>query len=81
VNAAWRPAAGELDAATAHTASVIANPDANPADIQRAAELEEMAYSQIEPGPCDRLSDPPVTKSQIDWSPELAAEAEPQAAI
>jgi hypothetical protein len=72
---AWLPASADLDAATARTAAAIADPSACPADVERAAELEEALYSQIEPGPCDRPADPPPIESRIDWSPEIDAEA------
>jgi hypothetical protein len=74
VSGAWLPATADLDAATARTAATIDDPDASLADVEFAAELEEAAYSQIEPGPCDRLADPPVAESQIDWTPEVEAE-------
>ena len=38
---AWLPARADLDAATARTAAAIADPSASPADVERAAELEE----------------------------------------
>lgn len=72
---AWLPAKADLDAATARTAAALTDPSASPADVERAAELEEALYSQIEPGPCDRLADPPPIESRIDWSPEIDAEA------
>jgi hypothetical protein len=70
---AWRPTQAELLEASARTAAVMAS--APPADREYAAELEEKLYAQIEPGPCDRLADPPPLKSRIDWSPEIEAEA------
>jgi hypothetical protein len=38
---AWLPTRADLDAATARTAAAIADPSASPADVERAAELEE----------------------------------------
>jgi hypothetical protein len=37
----WLPTRADLDAATARTAAAIADPSASPADVERAAELEE----------------------------------------
>jgi hypothetical protein len=51
------PGRAELDAATAATAAALADPSASAADIYRAAEAEEAAFSQVEPGPCDRLTE------------------------
>jgi len=73
--AAWLSSQADLRAATAATAAAIADPDASLADVERAAELEEALYAEIEPGPCDRPADPPPIESQVDWSPELDAEA------
>jgi hypothetical protein len=75
VSGAWLPTPADLDAATARTAAVIDDPTVSLADVEFAAELEEAAYGQIEPGPCDRLADPPVAESAIDWTPELDAES------
>jgi hypothetical protein len=75
VSARWQPTQADLLAATARTATVIADPSASHADIQRAAALEARIYARIEPGPCDRLADPPPIESRIDWSPEIDAEA------
>jgi hypothetical protein len=36
----WLPTKADLDRATERTASVIADPHASPADVQRAAQLE-----------------------------------------
>jgi len=41
---AWLPTRAELDAATARTAAVIADPSASLADVERAAELEEAVH-------------------------------------
>jgi hypothetical protein len=71
----WAPGRADLEAATARTAAAIADPAMSPADRQRAAELEEALYSEIEPGPCDRLTDPSPRESRIDWTPELELEA------
>ena len=75
MSGAWLPTTADLDAATARTAAAIDDPDVSLADVEFAAELEEAAYGQIEPGPCDRLADPPVAESAIDWTPELDAES------
>ena len=80
MSGAWLPTTADLDAATARTAAAIDDPDVSLADVEFAAELEEAAYGQIEPGPCDRLADPPVEESQIDWEPEVSAEAAEAAA-
>jgi hypothetical protein len=74
MSARWAPTQPELLAASARTAAAIAA-DVPPADIERAAELEERLYAQLEPGPCDRLADPPLIESRADWTPELDAEA------
>jgi hypothetical protein len=39
-----RPSLGDLEAATARTAAVMADPQASAADRARAAELEEALY-------------------------------------
>jgi hypothetical protein len=41
----WAPTRADLDDATARTAAAIADPSASLADVQRAAELEEAAFS------------------------------------
>lgn len=41
---AWTPDRADLEAATAHTAAVIADPSASRADVERAAELEQAVY-------------------------------------
>jgi hypothetical protein len=69
----WLPTQAELLGASARTAAAMAT--APPADRERAAEMEAALYAEIEPGPCDRLSDPPPLESKIDWSPEIDAEA------
>jgi hypothetical protein len=69
------PRQAELLAASDRTAAAIADPEASVADVQRAAELEEAIYTEIEAGPCDRLTDPAPRWSQIDWTPEIDAEA------
>jgi hypothetical protein len=74
VSARWTPTQGDLLAATARTAAMIADPSASHADIQRAATLEASIYARVEPGPCDRLADPPPLESRIDWTPEIDAE-------
>ena len=71
----WQPTQAELLAASARTAAAIADPSASGADVERAAELEEALYAQIEAGPCDRPGDPPPLRSRIDWTPEIDAEA------
>jgi hypothetical protein len=71
----WAPTRADLDAATARTAAAMADPSASTADRERAAELEETLYARLEPGPCDRLADPPPLESRVDWSPEIDAEA------
>ena len=75
MSARWAPTQAELLSASARTAAAIADPGASRADRERAAELEEKLYAQIEPGPCDRLADPPPLESRVDWSPEIDAEA------
>jgi hypothetical protein len=65
--AAWLPTRSELDAATARTAAVIADPDASLADVERAAEIEEAAYLAY------------LTRPGADA--ELQAEAELEAGI
>ena len=40
----WLPSRADLDAATARTAAAIADPDCSPADVERAAELEETVF-------------------------------------
>jgi hypothetical protein len=42
---AWLPTRADLDAATARTAAAIADPSASLADVERAAELEEAAFT------------------------------------
>ena len=42
---AWLPTRADLDAATAATAAAIADPSACPADVERAAELEEAVFA------------------------------------
>jgi hypothetical protein len=42
---AWLPTRADLDAATAATAAAIADPSASLADVERAAELEEAAFT------------------------------------
>jgi hypothetical protein len=74
VSARWLPTQAELREASARTAAVMASA-ACPADRVRAAELEAALYAELEPGPCDRLSDPPTLESKIDWTPEIDAEA------
>jgi hypothetical protein len=71
----WAPTRADLDAATARTAAAMADPSASTVDRERAVELEEALYAQLEPGPCDRLVDPPPLESRVDWSPEIDAEA------
>jgi hypothetical protein len=44
VRAAWLPDRADLDAATARTAAAIADPSVSPADVERAAELEEAVH-------------------------------------
>lgn len=63
--AAWPATRFELDAATARTAAVIADPHSSAADIQHAAELEERVH-------LDHLSTPGADA-------ELQAEAELEA--
>jgi hypothetical protein len=41
----WAPTRADLDAATARTAAAIADPAASLADVERAAELEEAAFT------------------------------------
>ena len=41
IPATWLPSRADLDAATARTAATLADRAASPADVQRAAELEE----------------------------------------
>jgi hypothetical protein len=74
VSAVWQPTQAELLAVSARTAAAIEDPLASPADIQRLAELEEAAYSEIELGPCDRPTDPGPLHSRVDYSPEIDAE-------
>ena len=75
MSARWIPTQAELRAASAATAAAIADPDASLADVERAADLEAALYGEVEPGPCERLTDPSPLESRIDWSPELDAEA------
>lgn len=75
MSAAWQPTQAELLAASARTAAVIADPSASGADVERAAELEEALYAELEAGPCDRPSDPPPLRSRIDYTPEIDSEA------
>jgi hypothetical protein len=42
---AWLPTRADLDIATARTAAAIADPSASLADVERAAELEEAAFT------------------------------------
>ena len=42
---AWLPDRAELDAATAHTAAAIADPNASLAEVEYLAELEEAAFN------------------------------------
>lgn len=44
ISAIWLPSRTDLDAATTRTAAVIADPAASPADVQRAAELEQAVH-------------------------------------
>jgi hypothetical protein len=44
IPATWLPSKADLDAATARTAAAIADPAASPADVQRAAELEQAVH-------------------------------------
>ncbi len=74
MTARWQPTQADLLAVTARTAAVLADPSASHADVQRAAEQEARIYARIEPGPDDRLIDPPPLESRIDWSPEIDAE-------
>ena len=41
----WLPTRADLDAATARTAAVIADPSVSPADRERLAELEETVHA------------------------------------
>jgi len=41
IPATWLPSRADLDATTVRTAATLADPAASPADVQRAAELEE----------------------------------------
>jgi hypothetical protein len=75
MTARWAPTQAELLAASSRTAAAIADPSASPADRERAAELEEALYAEIEPSPCDRPADPPPIESRFDWTPEIDAEA------
>ena len=67
ITAAWLPSRADLDAATARTAAAIADAGTCPADVQRAAELEQAVHRayQLRPGA----------------DAELQAEAEREAAI
>jgi hypothetical protein len=56
----WLPTRADLDAATARTAAAIADPSASPADVERAAELEEKCSPPTPGGPAPRLSSPPA---------------------
>ena len=76
----WQPTQADLLAASARTAATIADPSASHADVERAAELEERLYAQIEAGPCDRPSDPSPLRSQVDYGREIDAEAAEAAA-
>jgi len=71
VSARWQPTQADLQAASAATAAALAAPKASRVDVELAAELEEALYAEVEPGPCDRLADPPPIESRIDWSPAL----------
>ena len=67
---------GALQDATAKTQTVIDNPDASAFDRYLAAVREEATYQQIEPGPCDVQTMTPAAECAIDYSAELADEAE-----
>jgi hypothetical protein len=47
------PTVADLEAATAATASAIADPAADLVDTYLAVEAEEALYSQVFTGPCD----------------------------
>ena len=61
------PTVADLEAATAATEAVYADPEATYADLLAAIEAEEAAYGQIFTGPCD--------------TPAPGPEPEPEAAI
>ena len=89
--AQWLPTRADLDAATARTAAVIADPSASPADVERAAELEEAvlaAYAR-RPGAAAELAaglyvtevayTPPARELQVLHSRPLAPAPAPEA--
>jgi hypothetical protein len=47
----WLPTKADLDTATARTATAIADPAASLADVERAAELEEAAFTAYQRRP------------------------------
>ena len=75
MSATWRPTQAELLEASARTAAAIADPSLSLAEVEHAAYLEEAFYSQVEPGPCDRSADRPPLESNVDFTPEIEAEA------
>jgi hypothetical protein len=87
----WLPTRADLDAATARTAAAIADPSASPADVERAAELEEKvlsAYSR-RPGAAAELAaglyvtevayTPPARELQVLRSRALGSAPAPEA--
>jgi hypothetical protein len=87
----WLPTRADLDAATARTAAAIADPTASPADVERAAELEEkvlVAYSK-RPGAAAELAaglyvteisyTPPARELQVLRSRPFEAGSRPEA--
>ncbi len=86
----WLPTRADLDAATARTAAAIADPAASPADVERAAELEEAvltAYAR-RPGAAAELAAglyvtevsyaPPARELQVLRSRPLAPAPAPE---
>ena len=72
------PTRADLDAATATTAAVMADPAVGLADRYLAAEAEEAAYARLGPGPCDRPWDE-VTAGRQAMRHLHLVRAEPQA--
>jgi hypothetical protein len=70
MTAAWLPTRADLDAATARTAAAIADPRISPADVERAAELEEAVH-------CGYLRRPGAD-AELQAEAELEADAWPR---
>ena len=66
MTAAKPPTVAELEAATAATSAVLADPDATLAGLLAAAEAEEAAYCRIFTGPCDRPGPEPEAEAELE---------------